>query len=168
MPIDIVCPHCTKRFQVSDGFAGKRAKCRRCGGPIPVPIFEIHELADEGEPDVLELVEPQPAPQPATTAAPAGPVTCQVCHRGNLCRRKVHRMSGAALMIGYVLLIPSTLGVVLSLVLLAAPVLGFASAGGGATLGAILCFVFALLGWLLVMKKRVLQCDACQAIVLAS
>ncbi|MHC4428757.1 MAG: hypothetical protein ACYS0D_09190, partial [Planctomycetota bacterium] len=55
-----------------------------------------------------------------------GPVRCQVCRRGILRERKVYRMSGVVVVIGYALLVASILGVILSLLLLAAPVLGFA------------------------------------------
>ena len=37
MTIEIICPSCGKRWEVPDKFAGKRAKCRMCSGPIPVP-----------------------------------------------------------------------------------------------------------------------------------
>lgn len=52
---------------------------------------------------------------------------------------------------------------------------GKVGAGAGAVLGGgisifiiISCFVGGLLGWLLVMKKRVLQCNQCSAVVAAS
>jgi hypothetical protein len=41
--------------------------------------------------------------------------------------------------------------------------------GGGIAVGfGISCFVGGLLGWLLVMRKRVLQCTLCGAVVNAS
>jgi hypothetical protein len=46
---------------------------------------------------------------------------------------------------------------------------GFRVVGGGfALFMGILCFVCGLLGWLLVMKKRVLQCSICGAVINAS
>jgi hypothetical protein len=46
---------------------------------------------------------------------------------------------------------------------------GFRIFGGGLTVAfGIACFVSGLLGWLLVMKKRVLQCSMCGAVVNAS
>jgi ubiquitin-protein ligase len=35
--IDFSCPSCGKRFSVDDALAGRRAKCKGCGGAITVP-----------------------------------------------------------------------------------------------------------------------------------
>ena len=174
-----------------------------------------------------------PVPQPPTSPPTGGGVTCQVCGRGRMYRRKTYRLSGPVVVIGYILLIPSVLGIILNLVLVVLGVVGFAGTvalipeaerqvlvdagipeliieklmsgeqlsddesasltsdqqqavqavqvvaassvggaccgagilGGGAIVGAVICFVSGLLGWLLIMKKKVLQCAACQAIV---
>ncbi len=45
--------------------------------------------------------------------------------------------------------------------------LSFVGSAGAVAMG-IACFVGGLLGWLLVMRKRVLQCDTCGAVVNAS
>jgi len=37
MPIQVTCPHCYKRFQVSDKFAGKTGPCPACKKSIKVP-----------------------------------------------------------------------------------------------------------------------------------
>jgi hypothetical protein len=37
MPIQVVCPGCKKRFEVSDKFAGKQGPCPQCKGIIKVP-----------------------------------------------------------------------------------------------------------------------------------
>ncbi len=37
MPIQVTCPSCLKRFQVSDKFAGKSGACPNCKKPIKVP-----------------------------------------------------------------------------------------------------------------------------------
>lgn len=166
-------------------------------------------------------------------------IPCKVCDRGVLARKKIHRMSGPVVAIGYILLIPSVLGVLLSIgaFLTMSVVSGTSSnqtrrsaiaemrqhyvpeqviqqvvanpdmdisqfilrddmsmatyswlkdadqklkddeeaTGAGMVVGGgifiaigILCFVSGLLGWLLVMKKRVLQCSSCQAVVNAS
>lgn len=42
-------------------------------------------------------------------------VRCKTCDQGTLSLRKVHRMSGPAVTIGYVLLIPSILGILFSI-----------------------------------------------------
>jgi hypothetical protein len=83
-------------------------------------------------------------------------------------------MSAPVVVIGYIFLIPSILGVLAGCLLL------FLSAGasdsgssmfivGGFAVTVIVsAFVGGLLGWLLVMKKRVLECENCGAIVPAS
>lgn len=37
MPIQVTCPACLKRFQVSDKFAGKSGPCPNCKKPIKIP-----------------------------------------------------------------------------------------------------------------------------------
>lgn len=166
-------------------------------------------------------------------------VGCKVCDRGALRSKKAFRMSGPVVTIGFILLIPSILGILFSIGMLLLTVrasvnatlqarsaavtemrqhdipeqiieqvvdnpsmdvtqflrdgdMDMASyswledadsklrssdnAGGlGLMLGAgifipigIASFVGGLLGWLLVMRKRALQCDVCGAVVNAS
>ncbi len=164
-------------------------------------------------------------------------IQCHVCGQGQLFGAKIHRLSGPAVVIGYILLIPSILGILASLGFLALSWVGAASmatnklssaeiehlkaagvpqaleaklesgtpasqsemstltydqraavesanaqlavavAGSGcaaacgtgmASIGAVLSFVGGLVGWLLIMKKRVLQCNSCGATVAAS
>jgi hypothetical protein len=60
------------------------------------------------------------APSPATPVYPPSQtgwrrgVGCKVCERGSLVSKKIYRLSGPAVVIGYILLIPSILGVILS------------------------------------------------------
>lgn len=106
--------------------------------------------------------------------------TCKICDRGTLLPRKIRRLSGPAVAIGYILLIPSILGTAACAILLivslfaavtsAAHGSAFATAFAGAwsiavVSGGISCFVFGLVGWLLIMKKQVLQCVYCGAAV---
>ena len=115
-------------------------------------------------------------PNPLVSANP----TCKICDRGTLMRRKIRRLSGPAVAIGYILLIPSILGMaacaILLIVSLLAGVAGAAHGSAFATafagIGAIafvyigiLSFVFGLVGWLLIMKKHILQCVYCGAVV---
>jgi hypothetical protein len=163
-------------------------------------------------------------------------IPCRVCDQGQLVHSKVHRLSGPAVTIGYILLIPSLLGVLLSLFFLVASWVGAAAAAtelspvtsealrttgvppelqqkleqghpvtesemtsltpvqrsaiesanrqraasvagsgcaaacgtGLAGVGVVLSLVGGLVGWLLVMKKRVLKCNRCGATVAAS
>ena len=50
--------------------------------------------------------------------APQG-LTCKICERGTLIPRKVFRLSGPAVAIGYILLIPSVLGMIFCALMLA-------------------------------------------------
>jgi hypothetical protein len=162
-------------------------------------------------------------------------ISCKVCDAGRLFPQKVHRMSGPAVTIGYILLIPSLIGLLVSfgfLILswtaaaqvattinettarelrganvpeefirqlkegkvvsqselsalttekrraveaanlqIAGSLAGAGCAGacgtGLAGVGAVISFVGGLVGWLLVMKKRVLTCNACGATIAA-
>ena len=161
-------------------------------------------------------------------------VACSVCNQGSLVRKKVYRMSGIVAFIGYILLMPSLLGVLICAIGVVGAVVGgsrvdearnatdsmagemrakgvpdgiiaklrngetvtdgemakltvdqrrevetvqaattFAKGAGvaGAAIGVglfiflgIVCLVSGLIGWLLVMKKWVLQCTNCKAV----
>jgi hypothetical protein len=106
--------------------------------------------------------------------------TCKICDRGTLMPRRIRRLSGPAIAIGYILLIPSILGMAACAILLIFSLLaGFAGAAHGSAFATafagigtiafvyigISSFVFGLLGWLLIMKKDVLQCGYCGAVV---
>jgi hypothetical protein len=174
-------------------------------------------------------------PPPTTSRAPAGPV-CRTCGQGTLVRARQHRMSGPAVVIGYILLIPSLLGMLIGFLVLLGTCTastkvsatiekeartsleaqklpesiiteviagqtpseaelaaltpaqrsavdsvklslsaskvgagaGTVVAGGVSLVIIITSFVGGLLGWLLVMKKTVLRCTHCQAVVAAS
>ncbi|TWU39981.1 hypothetical protein Q31b_32970 [Novipirellula aureliae] len=163
--------------------------------------------------------------------------TCKTCDGGTMYATKMHRLSGPAVFIGYLILIPSVLGVLLGMGIgvlgvigsaavpsaskavatetltesgidanlaerivslqisvddpeieslsdelqvivtkarrevisgTAATGVGFVAFGGGAICFSVFCFMNGLIGWLLTMKKKVLQCSACRAIVDAS
>ncbi len=53
MPIQVTCPSCLKRFQVSEKFAGKSGPCPNCKKPIKVPEKNeevIIHVPDDGAP----------------------------------------------------------------------------------------------------------------------
>lgn len=90
-------------------------------------------------------------------------------------------MSDVVVTIGFLLLVPSLAGMAAAFVLWAMTVAAAVradvpAATAGVVLGAtftfglagIGAFVAGLLGWLLVMKKTVLQCDECDATTPAS
>ena len=127
---------------------------------------------------------------------------CKICGRDALVARKIFRMSWPIVSIGFLLLIPSALGMIVSALML----FGVLSSGPSdithirdkavekmwalhfpqsvvgvvvkVTSGAIFLFgsrfaialgiaslVGGLLGWSLLMKKRVLQCSVCRAAI---
>lgn len=103
-------------------------------------------------------------------------IQCKTCDRGELVSKKKYRMGGMVVFIGYILLIPSFLGVLLSSFFLIAAIFSASATnvdtgavtaifGGVSIFILISSIVGGLLGWLLVMKKRVLQCSFCGAII---
>lgn len=163
-------------------------------------------------------------------------IPCKTCEAGQLRKRKRYRMSGVVVLIGYILLIPSLMGIAFATMGIVAtssateqvsgsmkrdveaklrtagvpPAIiqsvveqhvgsqsdlgelaepqrqavqqaklelaarrvgagaGAALAGGASLLLGVFSLVGGLLGWLLVMKKSVLQCNGCGAVVAAS
>ena len=201
-------------------------------------IQDAERMAQDGGMLVSAVVpiDDAPAAPPPHTRSKKAAVLCPTCKAGALHRRKKYRMSGPVVTIGYILLIPSVLGVLISLLFLFAfgsatsvtidsmkddtradlveagvpdpiiqDVLGFvpvddndladlsgeqrsavevaqlalgaslvgAGIGGAFGGGASICFgvsffIGGLLGWLLIMKKKVLQCVSCGAVIAAS
>ncbi len=93
--------------------------------------------------------------------------------------QNVYRMSPVVVGIGYLLLVPPILGMAFFALLILGGTLGALSAGNGGTaagagfLGVGLCgfvssLISGLLGFLLVMKKKILRCNHCGATIAAS
>ncbi len=165
-------------------------------------------------------------------------VPCQICVQGVMTRKRVYRMSGPAVVIGFILLVPSILGILFGGLTMLFTIIGSSAAptadsqiqqvksqlvslgipseivedvaagkrisetrlanltpdqrmqvraaelkvstakavpglaaccGGGFSVMIIIgSFVGGLLGWLLIMRKTVLQCFRCGAVVAAS
>jgi hypothetical protein len=112
---------------------------------------------------------------------------CRTCGLGRLMKLDQYRMSLPVVVIGYFLLVPSAIGMLLSVMGLvfyligggvqvsqsAAPNKGVAvlatMVGSGFFLFLIvISFVGGVFGWLLIMKKKVLRCTHCGAVVTAS
>jgi hypothetical protein len=81
MAIEFDCPTCGKHYNVSDAMAGKRAKCKACGGTIAVPMPVAADDADPFDPDALAALEAAAgasgeaaydAPLPRARLPPAG------------------------------------------------------------------------------------------------
>jgi drug/metabolite transporter (DMT)-like permease len=113
-----------------------------------------------------------PEPKPNVQADHWQHPTCKVCDRGSLIQKKVFRMSGPVVAIGFFLLVPSVIGMLLcalALVQIADQPDNASGLAGGIVIAiGIACFVGGLLGWLLVMRKRVLKCSLCGAVINAS
>ena|ERR1035437_2274447 len=98
-------------------------------------------------------------------------IKCKVCDAGTLVQTKKYRMSGPVVFIGYILLIPSVIGmvvcgffIIMDLSMVRSSDIGMVTNIVYLLIGAAF-FVGGLLGWLLIMKKKVLQCNVCSAVV---
>ncbi len=265
MRFTAACPNCRKELEIECEGApqsGMRVTCDHCGVEKRLSAFQreysrhqqkIAQQAQRAEAERQKQAHttpspPAPARVPATPVSPPRPspggpvpshkdgIPCHTCGAGILIRRAKHRMSGPVVVIGYILLIPSVIGIVISVLMLFASggatkttvgtvktetkrslvnagvphaiadrVLAFehishaelsrlseeqrsavesaelslsaatvgAGVGGALVGGSSICFgisafVGGLLGWLLVMKKKVLQCNSCGSVVAAS
>lgn len=166
----MLCPNCGAEIGESQRF------CRLCGAMVA-------STAAEPQPNRQEITVRQSDSVEERRSVPERvsqyPPLCKTCERGALLPKKIFRMSGPVVVIGFILLIPSFLGIVVSaaslVVMIFSEPLGIAlDPGVKAIVGTIAIFVGissfvgGLLGWLLVMKKRVLQCAVCGATVTAS
>lgn len=103
---------------------------------------------------------------------------CHLCQAGRMVQRKIHVMPWPVVVIGYLFLIPSFLGMAFwaSFALMTAAEAGvfsqrsqaFAVGWGVVGVGVsgvwiVLCFMAGLFGYLLVMRRRKLQCTLCRA-----
>src|SRR5262245_39519342 len=62
--ITFYCDQCGQCYQVGENLAGKRVKCKKCGGLVSVPAPEA--LAPAPAPERI----PEPRPAPSSSAAP--------------------------------------------------------------------------------------------------
>lgn len=130
--------------------------------------------------------KPTSQPQQEATASTHEPL-CRTCGLGRLVKLNQYRMSLPVVVIGYFLLVPSALGMLLNILGLIFYLIGAGSRVSesatpdkgltvlAATLGSgfflfflVLSFVGGVFGWLLIMKKKILQCTHCGAVVAAS
>lgn len=116
-------------------------------------------------------------------------ITCKVCDKGSLHLKTVNRFSPPVVVIGWVFVVPSVFGILASIgfgILMLISTAGASAQagdeattqagvilGGGIGIGGAVCMgitslVSGLLGYLLIMRKRVLKCDNCGATTTAS
>lgn len=170
------CSHCGRQNPDSQPF------CRFCGTRL-APTADRTRSAARPNPTVdqsLQRVTSQPSrarqllesiPVQLVDVVPRKEpyIRCKVCEQGVLTSKRVFRMSTPVVVIGYIFLIPSFLGIALALIFVSSSATSRSGLTGAfAILFGIGCFVGGLFGWLLVMKKRVLRCSVCGATLDAS
>lgn len=84
MTIEVKCPGCQQEYKLSDSLAGKKAKCKACGGVIQIPANDLDDLVDFDEPPPVKSASvksapakvgaPPPLPTKAASAAPKPPI----------------------------------------------------------------------------------------------
>src|SRR5687768_5320554 len=74
MPVPVQCDQCQAKYLIEDRFAGKRAKCKRCGHimSIPLPEPDVVELDDTMETDARSSAETSPWGGPVPPPPPRG------------------------------------------------------------------------------------------------
>jgi hypothetical protein len=100
--------------------------CPSCGTSNPAwpeqsrPIAPARVRAPQPQPEVKKVIStPVDAGAQRAHIQDQTPVRCKVCDRGVLVSKKVYRMSGPVVAIGYILLIPSILGIIVSVLMFA-------------------------------------------------
>src|SRR4051812_14514613 len=68
MSVTATCGDCGKRYRLDDKYAGRRMRCKGCGGAVEVP--QLTE-GDAPAPRPVKATAP-PAPRKSSSAAPAG------------------------------------------------------------------------------------------------
>ena len=254
--IHFKCHSCGQKIKVEDKKAGTKGRCPKCHTVLLVPSSPPQntfpatasvESAESAKP--VESVTPVDTGKTRTTSfmsallclfrskvAAKPTIACQTCDTGHLQRIKRYRMSAPVVVIGYIFLIPSIIGITISILMffisggavsgtldeikvdarqqlesasvpdqiinkvldfetisnsereqlsrdasravdaaslslsagMAGVGIGGALAGGASLCIGVSFFTGGLLGWLLIMKKRILQCNSCGATVAAS
>jgi hypothetical protein len=104
MEFKFECPSCGQHLSAVPSQIGGRAPCPSCGATVTVP----------SQPNV-----PTPVPRFSPQAQQSGmnPL-CRTCGQGALIKRKKFRMSGPVVAVGFILLVPSVLGVLFGVLML--------------------------------------------------
>ncbi len=79
MAIRFSCDGCGATFSVPDNFAGKRAKCKKCGAPVQVPAAVGEAAATSAAPAPMPAAAPAPVPAPAPAPGALQAMNCQSC-----------------------------------------------------------------------------------------
>src|SRR5262245_35509965 len=110
MPFVLTCRRCRAQFQADATKVGRQIGCpdgcesSTVTGSEP---FAATIPTATAPPPRRPRAAAQAAPQRSDPPPPrrTAPVICSVCRRGELQRRKIHRLSGPAVVIGYIILI---------------------------------------------------------------
>src|SRR6476620_9866387 len=62
MPIPVQCEQCEARYLIEDRFAGKRAKCKRCGHAMSIPHADAGASGGESEEESIDVESPSSRP----------------------------------------------------------------------------------------------------------
>jgi hypothetical protein len=68
MPIDVLCPECGVKLRAPDSKAGKRARCGKCGGRVPIP--GLPSPGDSRGDSRALIATPAPDDEPVPMALP--------------------------------------------------------------------------------------------------
>ncbi|MGE0709214.1 MAG: serine/threonine-protein kinase [Planctomycetota bacterium] len=71
--VTVICPACTKRFDVPESYRGREGKCTSCGAPLRVPLTgDVVSASAEQLASFGSALSPQPGP-PQPMSMPVGP-----------------------------------------------------------------------------------------------
>ena len=163
-----ICPFCAEDVKK------EAVVCKHCGREItPKSTIITQENKDNANPKSNYYIQ----------GAPVARIQCKVCNSGVMTKHEIYRMSMPVVIIGYIFLVPSILGIIISGWGTIISIIGgnsllsdnketaglsgmFSGISGCLGLVSIVVFFVAgIIGWLLVMKKKVLKCGSCGATV---
>src|SRR5262249_11768101 len=116
MDIRFNCPRCGQNLEVEQRGAGMIVDCPSCKEQIEIPRETASQLSKVSVPTAI-LPPPVPV-SPPLHPEPAPNPLCHTCGQGALIRRTKFRMSGPVVAIGFILLIPSAVGMLFGFLML--------------------------------------------------
>jgi len=167
------CPKCSSEIK------GGSAECPRCGVIIEKHLAARRRKAVEAKRErENEKRKERPAPSPPLPPKkpPRHPrVDCPACKTSqSMVATQIPRFSAPVRLVGYIIALPSVVGMASAALLVIVTTAnvssvahnGAAAGGSGlsyavAVMVAVASLASGLLGWLLIMKKKVFKCEAC-------
>lgn len=178
-----ICPCCAQKNLLD------AKKCRFCDERLEwpteesqTPEFQQHYPRPAIVAERSQIIQTQAMVPEIIDPTTRRGLIFKVCDRGSLRRKRIYRFSAPIIVIGYILLIPAALGIIFGILMVAfigiagvatgEPGLGIAAFLSGGTFILLLIIVpslvSGLLGFLLILQKRILKCTSCGAVVDAS